>query len=382
MRTRWSPLFLFALREVTRRPGENLITGLALMTLTLSLCFPLLYREGLRQTSERVLAQGPSLVVRRVTAHGFAFVDVAEGLAALRDVRGVTRARARRWGVVRGPDGPLTLLGVDALARRDLLAAEVAAPEQGRVVVGTLLAELTPGTELTLGEGPEGVERTMTVMAALPEGSDVVGHDLVLVTWEDAGELLGMDGNQASDLVAWVFHDAEEQAIRADLSRALPWPVRITSRGEARREVLASLSREASWSATALLPALLGLVLLVVATGYSGRVKRGEVALLKALGWTTGDLLRWRLAAALSVGLPAVVLGASAAFLVVIWPGLPWLLPHAVGWSGIPPRLGLDGTGALSITASLAGLILVPWLGAVLWPLVRQVTTDPGEALA
>lgn len=373
------PLLLFAARDLMRRPGEAALTAIALAAIALAAAVPLLFQTALEQTVGRVFAGAPSLVIRRLEPGGFAPIPADEGLAALRSVRGVTEARARRWGVVLGPAGPLTVVGADEAARRALESRDIPVPAAGEVVVGTALAHLAPGARLDL-RGPSR-ERTFRVAGALPRGSDLAGHDLVLVSWDDAAELLGLAPGGASDLAAWVYHQSEEEAIRADLAEALPWPVRITGRTEGSRALLGALSRDAAVAQVALVPALLALALLILAADRLARSRRPEVALLKALGWTTGEVLAWRLLGALAVGLPAIVFGLAAAYGLVLWPGAPGLLSAGVGWSEVPPDLALDPSGAVVVLAGVAGGVLAPWLGASLWPLIRSATADPGELL-
>jgi hypothetical protein len=381
---RWSPrlpLLLFAVRDIMRRPGESLLMGLSLAALVFVVSVPLLVQEAVGRTAARVLAEGPSLVIRRIDPGGFAPLPADEGLAALRAVRGVTEARARLWGVVAGPERALTVVGVDRAAELILTEEGFAIPAAGEAVVGPALAHLSPGAELRLA-GPGHVEAVgFRVAAILPEGAAAVAQDLVLLRWDDAAELLGVAPGEASDLAAWVFHDAEEEAIRDDLERAMPWPVRITGRGEATKALLTDLARTAGLRQVVLAPALLALALLMLATGRLGRARRREVALLKALGWTTGEVLRWRMLGAISVGIPAAILGLAAAFGVVIWPGAPWLELVGYGWRGSPPELSLDGSGAVVVLAGVAGAVVVPWLGASLWPFIRSAITDPGEII-
>jgi hypothetical protein len=76
-----------------------------------------------------------------------------------------------------------------------------------------------------------------------------------------------------------------------------------------------------------------------------------------------------------------VAAGLSLAYGVVLWPGAPDLVGAVLGWSGPPPDLALDGGGALIVMAAVAGVVLVPFTCAALWPALRAATADPGELL-
>ena len=375
-----TPMVAFAASELGRRPGQTALTAVTLAAVVVVVGAPLLLHQGLASASEAALARAPSLVVRRVEGGGFAPVsDLDAAVAAARSVRGVVEARARRWGVVAGPSGAVTVVGVDGPAARRLAEAGLEAPGGGAAVVGRAVGA-APGAPLRLAgaDGPV----TLRVEARVQEASDLVSHDLALVGWSEAGRLLGLDEGGASDLALWVHAPAEAEAIRGELSRAMPWPVRITTRDEARRAQLASAGRRAGGVAAAAVPTVLALALLmVVAGGGLGREGRREVALLKLLGWTTAEVARLRLYQAVAVGVPAVAAGAAVAWAAVVWPGAPAVVGAALGWSGVPPELGLGGHEALGALAAVAGIVLAPWAAASIAPALRLASTDPAELL-
>jgi len=376
------PQLLWAARDALRRPGESLLAAAALTSLVVTATVPILAGEALHRSSEALLAEAPSVVIRRVDPYGFAPVPSAEeALDAVREVRGVTEARARVVGVVTTSDeGTATVVGLDEGAARRLRRLNVPLPEPGEVVVGSAFGHLVPGATLALAGS--GGRRSFRVAGALPAGSDLVAHDLVLVQRRDAAALLGVPDGAATDIAVWVFHDAEELAIRADLERALPWPARLTARSEAGRARAAALAGRAGLGVAVTLPAVLALLLLVLFVGRQGALRRQEVGLLKALGWTTTDVARLRAFRALAVGVPAVALGLALAYAVVIWPGVSWLGLFGLGWpDGPAPALALDGGGALTTLAAVAGVVLVPWTAASLWPALRGATADPADML-
>lgn len=373
-----SPMLLFALREQLRRPGETALLFVALTAVVTVLSVPLLFFHALSVTSERVLASSPSLVIRRIDGGGFALMPSQEALDAVNSVRGVIKARSRIWGVVASMDAAVTVLGVDEGSCEVLSDHGVTCPEDGEAVVGKALA-LRSGETLQLS-GP-GAQRNFTVSAVLSERHDAVTHDLVLLGRDEASEILGLAPHLASDVAVWVYHEAEEEAIRSDLEGALPWPVRITGRGEATEALLAAMGRRSGLDIASMIPAIIALALLMIAIGRQGRSGRIEVALLKALGWNTADVVRLRLLQILAVACPAVASGLASASAVVIWPGVPSVLNNLLLWSGPPPRLDLDASGALVVMAVVGGAVLIPVVAAALWPAIRSAVSDPVELL-
>ncbi len=374
------PILLWAARDALRRPGEALLIALAMAALVFVAATPLLILQGLATTGDRILEDAPSLVLRRTGVAGFVPVPVVEAVAAARSVRGITEARPRTWGLVAGSEAPWTIVGVDAATAARLGELGIAAPGPGEAVVGTG-ASIPPGGTLSLAPAGGGTAQALRVVGALPEGSDLMSHDLVLLAIDDAVRLLGLPPGTATDLALDVFHDGEAAAILPALESAMPWPVRIAGRTDERKSLATALSRLQGLSSLVLAPAVLGLVLLVLAGARDGGGRRKDAGLLKAMGWTTGDVVRLRLLRAVVLAVPGIVGGLAAAFAVAIRPGLPGLVATWMGWTGVGPGLSLDGAGALTVLIGVAGAVLAPWLVATIWPILRESTLDPAALL-
>jgi ABC-type lipoprotein release transport system permease subunit len=194
---------------------------------------------------------------------------------------------------------------------------------------------------------------------------------------DDARRLLGIPPGYASDLAVTVFHEGEAEAVCPDLAAALPWPVRITTRTDALGRQLTLTGRWGGVAGAALIPALLALALLIVASVRQTVGRRRDIGLLKALGWTTPDIVRLQLYQALFIGLPAAAVGMAAAHALIFWPGADWLGFLLPAWETRPPRLYLHPSGSLSVMLQVAALALIPYLTAVLWPAIRLAATDP-----
>ncbi len=217
----------------------------------------------------------------------------------------------------------------------------------------------------------------LVVADKLEPATGVILNDVVVLNPADARRLLGLAEDQATDLAVEVFHEAEARSLAPELARAFPWPVSVYTRDQARGTYAAALARRGSLVAIAGLPALLGLALLTAATVRRQLGSRGDVGLLKALGWTTGDILYCQVLQALVVGLPAVAGGALTASALVFWPAIEWPGRLFLGWESMPPALHLDTGGAGGVLAELAALVFLPYLAAVLWPALNGAAADP-----
>jgi len=299
-------------------------------------------------------------------------VPVAQGLQAVTHVPGVLRAYARIWGVVGGPDGPLTVVTGIGEPTEDKTASPVL-PQPGKVLVGPGAAAGPAGSRLTLrGQ----TTQTFQIAGGIDPKSAMVSQDLVVLNPLDARRLLGLPDGYASDIAIDVYHDGEETAIAPDLAAAVPWPVRITTRSETLKFLSGSYARRGGIVILATLPALAALYLLVAVSIREHMGNRFEVVLLKAFGWTTGDIVRHFLLRALFIGVPAVCLGMVAAYALVFSPGVQWPGILLFGLHGWAPALYLNMDGTVLTLLQIGALVLVPFLVATLVPALKVATAD------
>jgi len=203
----------------------------------------------------------------------------------------------------------------------------------------------------------------------------------VLLHKGDAARLLGLPEGLASDLAIHVLKEEEQSAIRPDLSRAFPWPVRITTRRETAGYYSASFSNRGGIVVITLIPSMMALALLILYVVRERTGRKHEVGLLKSMGWTTTDIVKVQISRSLLIALPAAALGSLISYILVLRPGARWPGALFFGWEGIPPALHLDTTGAVLVLAEIACLVIVPFVASVLWPALKSAAADPQDLI-
>ena len=372
------PLLAWAVRDILRQPLEAVLLFLSLASLATVLGTVLLLSQSLSTTAQRILNDAPALVIRRVGAGGWEPLPVQESIRLAKSVPGVIDARARIWGTVNGPEGPVTVFGIDQPPELVRLPDNIFLPSEGQAILGpgVLTAAKTDTMKLS---GTNAI--VVKVAAILDSRASMVAHDLVLLHPADARKILGIAPGYASDIAVDVFHEEEAEAVLPDLARAYPWPVRLTTRREAAGIYSAGPARRSGLAYMTLIPALLALAFVVAGAGKNKSARRYEVGLYKAFGWTTPDIFRLHLLKAMVSGAPAVVCGLITAYLLVLWPGVSWPGYLLLGWKQHPPLMYLDASGALLVLLEIALLIFLPYLAAALWPALKAATADPQDFL-
>jgi hypothetical protein len=249
-------------------------------------------------------------------------------------------------------------------------------PAAGEAVVG-------PGVK-TDGGGRisfPGVGRSFAVVGRFSPETAMVSHDLVLLSWADTGAVLGIPAGLASDLAVDVFHPQEAEVIAPELTKALPWPAAVTTRSEATQAYSGAVLRRGSLASLAFFPSLMALLLLVVFTVRERVSRREEIGLLRSLGWSTADLVRFHLLRSALVGVPGVVAGMLAGYALVFWPGVSWPSSVLLGWTRPVPHLFLDPAGALQVIFGIGALMLMPYFAAAAGPILWAGLADPRDLL-
>lgn len=370
------PLLAWAIRDLVRRPLESGLLVTALLLTVSVTAAPLLFTQALSTTTGLMFRDAPSLVVRKLNALGWTPIPSDQSAQLAKSVPGVIAARPRVWGRVAGPEGPLTVIGVDRYGPP--LPQSTAVPGQGEAVVGTDFKGDRAAPLLTLTG-----QRTarFRVVGRSDTMTGIAEPNIVLLHIDDARDLLGIPDGYASDLAIKVFNPAEESAILPDLTAAFPWTVRITTRTESAGIYAAGLARMGGMAVAFLVPALLALCLLVAVTVRDRFGHRFEIGLLKALGWTTGDIVRLQISRALLIGIPGAAGGIMLAFLLVFWPNANWPGRLCPEWQALSSWLFFSPGDAGLILLEVTGLVVLPFLAATIGTVLRCAIADPQEML-
>lgn len=381
-------LLRYALSSLSRRAARSvsLVLSLALTT-AMSAAFFLL-GSSLDATADALAEEMPSLVVQRMIAGRPALMahDDAEALRALPSVRAVTE---RVWGYLYQPalESNVIVHGLDAAALADLTDDALADDE---VIVGSTLGAalgLRPGDRLALvpaGAAPSDDHAAILVLrvrALLPAGTALVHGDAVIASPTLARQLLGLGPDDVVDLALDVF-PPEEANVVAGHALELVAGARIIERDTlTRRRTLTFDARAGLLSAT-LLPLLLAMLLMAFdRLSGLGDVERKEIGILKAVGWSTRDVLTARMLESAVIALLGASSGLLTAYAFVFLLGAPGLSDAYLGWSNLRPELALVPTLDLDLVIFTLALVGLPFVAVSVFPAWRAASLDPERAM-
>jgi hypothetical protein len=373
------PLLAWSLRDALRHPLENGLLFLAMFILALLCSLVLFFAQALSSAAEQILADSPALIVRRIGAGGWRPLPVRQALELAAEIPGVLGVRARIWGVVEGPRGPITVYGWSVTEKASMPAGwSLLPPARGEAIAGPALGGMGEGAPLELNNSGR---MRFRIRSFLPPSAGLVAHDLVLLHPEDAAQLLDLPRGYASDLALDVFHAQEAGALRPDLAQAFPWPIQIVTREESIGLYQVGFARRSALAFFMLIPSLLAISTIVVATVRRQIGRRYEIGLLKTLGWTGREIVQQQIVKTCASGMPAVTAGILVAYGLVFWPGTTWVVALFFGWGQAPPALYLEPRGIGWPLLEVAALVFAPYLTAAVWTSLTAATADPQDLL-
>ena len=349
--------------------------------------------SSLQYSLKRSLADESDFTVQRVRGDHLLPVPM-EWVDEIAALHGVSRVAPRVWGRYytepRGHD--FLIVGIDFLEdqSRDSLQKLIEGIDlrrflQGdRMIAGPAAARWLATHFSAKGYSflnPEGQFVKVTLDSVLPEQSSLVADDMIIVPIETARKILGLKGDEATDITFDVPNDDEWDNLQNKVS-AMHYDLRVVSKheNEAAYDRLFDFKGGFFLVLYLIVLAAFALILYQRYSQVYSREKR-SIGILRALGWSIRDVLRLKLYETLSAVIAAFVLGTTLAYGYVFVLGAPLLRNIFLGGAEAASVPRLVPVLDFSVLATIFLLYGVTFLAAVLLPVWRVAVSDPKEAM-
>jgi len=374
----------YALLSLARRKGKTFAITLVFALTIAVLASVLMLTHALRSEAEQLLIGAPELLIQRVSGgrHELVPEQYGETIAAL---PGVGKVEPRIWGYYYDAltDSNYTLLGAQGPTEALTLLQGRLPEGPDECAIGTGVAtnrRIALGDDLILID-QQSLGVSYQVVGVFDAASDLLTHDLILFQPAELHRFFNMPDGFATDISVTVYNPREIDNIAHKVKRALP-----DTRPIARGEIMRTYDAVFNWRSGMLLSifslALFAFCILAwdKATGLSAEEKK-EIAVLKAVGWDTSDVLLLKFWEGIVISLTALLAGLLLAFLhVFVW-GAPLLGAVIKGWSVLFPDFDLTPYIDLQQIFVLSFLTIVPYLVATVVPSWRAAATDPDSVM-
>ncbi len=383
-------ILAFALKALSRRKARALALGGGLAFAVALIAAVIFLTESLRAEAERAHLAQPDIVVQKLVGGRPTTIAASES-AKLADIPSVRTVTPRVWGYVFLPSlqGNVTIVGTSknapplSLANGVLAEGRDLAPGAHEMIAGAELARflgMRPGDELGLPTANPDAH-ALRLVGTFRSALDLYTADVVICDEEDARALLSLPAGDATDLSIALSNPAESRVVARTITERIPG-ARVIERDLLARVYHLAYGRRAGFVLGAAIPALLALLVLAWdrASGI-GPDERKEIAVLKAVGWSTSDVLWAKLFESLLVGAGATALGLVLGYAWIFWLGAPGLRPALVGWSVLYPRAALTPAVDFAQLLGIALSVMGPFALLSIVPAWRAATTDPLETM-
>ena len=375
----------YALSSLWRRRFKNL-SIVAVYTFTIAvLASVLLLTHSLKVEAIAVLGDAPDLIVQRVSAGRHDLIPT-EYMDSMRGIPGVGEVHPRYWGYyydgITGAN--YTLLGIDDPAPAGLDLLEGALPSRpGECAIGIGVSEARQagvGDELILVDS-RGVGVVFDVAGVFRSESNMLSYDLVVLSNQDLIEFFDLPDGRATDISVEVYNSNEVSNVASKIKRMFPDTRPIT-----KSEILRTYDAVFNWRSgmilTVFLSALIAFCILAwdKATGISAEERR-EIGILKAIGWSTSDVLELKFWEGAVISVTSFLIGLIVAFVHVFLFGASLLAPVLMGWSVLFPEFRLTPYLDLYQIFVMGFLTVVPYIASTVIPSWKASVTDPDEVM-
>ena len=363
----------FTLSSLLRRKWKNISLIVVYTLIVFLITSVLFFANAIRREAEAVLAGAPEMIIQKVIAgrHDLIPENYAD---QVKSIRGVRKVKGRLWGYYfhQGSGSNYTLMATDdfPLKKDETIIGDGVLRTWGTLRENQLYFKAYDGEPVTL-----------KVVNSFSADTDLVSADLILVSESAFRRIFGVPPGFFTDLAATIRNLNETPTIAEKVVTLLP-DTRPVLREEIRRTYISLFDWRSGYIIVLLSGAVLAFFIFAwdKATGLSAEEK-GEIGILKALGWDTSDILLLKFWEGLVICLTAFVVGVIAAYIHVFFAAAP-LFEHALkGWAVLYPSFKLNpdlNAYQLSVVFSLT---VLPYVLITIVPAWRAAVTDPDAVM-
>ncbi len=382
-------LFLLVNKHRSKHIAVFLIATL-LVTLLASFMF---LSTSIKHDALTALHEQPDFTVQKLEAGRS--VDIPVSLIdTFSDIKGVSYVAPRVFGRYFTPDTKhyFTIIGVDFfdeqlvkwIARLYKDIDVKAFLQKDQMIVGNAVMKYMKAhyydTYFNFTT-PKGKEKKVYIYKTLPENSNLISSDFILMDINLAREILGVAPDKATDIILNVPNPAERDNVKFKLL-SLNYDTRIITKKELQKTYENLFNYKGG---VFLLGFILSLItfMLILFQRYAmiNSTEKKEIAILRAVGWSIKDVIRLKISETLVIALFAFLIGVIVAYFYVFFAQAPLLREIFLGFGNLENSVHFTPVIDFGMLSSMFLFFIVPFIASVLIPVWKIAITDAGEAL-
>ncbi len=347
--------------------------------------------EGLSREAETSAAFAPDITVQYMMSGRVAELPVAT-VQGITQIPGIAKAVPRSWGYISYNGKIYTVMGIDPVNMpipRDInfvmAQGQFLSPDQPySAIIGKNLAEsfnVRVGDALTL-ETESGLGNfTFWVSGIFQTNVNLYTSDMILVNLNDAHTFFSSCPGCITDLCVYVQNPSQTTQVAQQITAYNPM-LRVLTRDAIKEATLSTYGSRSGYVSIAWYILLISVILVAwnQVTAAGAEMKK-EVGILKALGFSTSNILEIRFLETLILGFVAATVGIFMAIFYDVYLGAPVLRDFMLGWSAVYPGYPLPLNISVSTVLILYAAAIFPLFIGSLIPAWRSAVTEPDVAM-
>ena len=381
----------YSLSSIWQRRARNLRIILVFTGVIFLISSFQMLTTTLTQTAMTALEAAPEITIQKMVAGRQQSIPQSY-TAHLDKIFGIRQIVPRIWGYYfdETSTANYTVVGLDTslMPLSDQLPLTLS---QGRLPAdnGTGEVVLAPAIKKILAPNrrtfslfrPDLSLKTMKVSGVFPDEANILTGDLITMNLADSRDLFQIPAGEVTDLCVYVANPAEIGTIADKISKALP-DTRVVTRPQIKKTYQVVFSWRSGFASICLLTALAAFVIFSwdKASGLMPEEKR-EIAILKILGWQTGDIIAIRFWEGFIIATLAFILGYGLGFVHISLFNGTIFTPLLTGWSVLQPELHLTPRIKMNDLFLIFIFSVIPYLTATIIPAWRSAAIPPDSAI-
>jgi ABC-type lipoprotein release transport system permease subunit len=356
-------------------------------------------KDGLTAEGQLSLKYSPDITVQGISAGRQTPVDTSY-VGYVQEAAGVTAVVERIWGYGNIGNTLLVIVGVDLQNTTQNVKVNPAnayplesgafldPQSNNTVVIGKAVADLLGAnlgsvlTILTESNQP----RQYIVVGIFNSESSIYSADMILMNLNEARTFFGMPDNKVTDLMVYV--SSIDPANKATLDNYVAREISdLPNCRVLTKDVLLKAQETTYGDRSGFFSVVWFVILISVAiiafnqTVVVGHESKFEVGLLKALGFSTSDIIQVRLVESAVLGTIAGAVGITFGILYDTVQGAPVLKDFMLGWATLYPGFPVPVLVSAPTVLFTFAVTIVPLLFATVIPSWVNATVDPDIAM-
>lgn len=335
----------------------------------------------------------PQITLQRFIAGKQSDVPIARAEALL-DIEGVSAVSPRVWGYYYfKPAGVnFSVVGIDAYEEQysptlDLVAQKVdlklLASKESMIVGEGVKKVLSENyyTDFFNFITPEGAWKRVPIAGVFHSDLALESNDLILLPKKLAYAIFGMDESKATDIVVKVANAKEVATVVKKITARYP-DMRAITQDDIRVSYQNIFDYKSGFFLSLFSVCAFAFFIIIYdkTSGLNSEEKR-EIGILKAVGWSSDDILKEKFYESFTLSLAAFLLGISLSLLYVYGLQAPLLRNLFMGYSELRPAFALPFSFNLSMIVLLFLLSVPIYIAATLIPSWRASSLDADEVM-